>query len=146
MDAYWTTWVLMCGHWALGASDCDLNTMRLYCVACTKDVRIKERAFQVNENYNPHNIPWRSTVIPEGEESPKLTPVKAKEWKWRVAGDGTYFAPFWVEAFNMREAWAHASDILAGSDTVDVGSRYKRFYGTVDTHIVSITREDKVNL
>jgi hypothetical protein len=69
--------------------------------------------------------------------------------RWKVTGDGMYFQPFWVEAETLHTASAVASDILAGG-SVDMqnsiginGQRqYKRHYRTVETHIVSIVRDN----
>lgn len=72
---------------------------------------------------------------------PKPKPyVPRPEPKWKVTGDGMFFSPFWVEAPTMTRARARACDILAGSNTGERGGR--RYYGTVDKHIVSIVRED----
>jgi hypothetical protein len=58
---------------------------------------------------------------------------------WKVQGDGNYFSTFYVEAEHITEAMARATDILAGADNETPG-RGKRFYGTVETHIVSIAK------
>lgn len=72
---------------------------------------------------------------------PRTVYTPPKQYKWKVTGDGAYFSPFWVEAESASMAKAKAEDILAGS-TTGVLRTGKRFYGTVDTHIVSIVRED----
>lgn len=76
------------------------------------------------------------------------------QFKWKITGDGMFFQPFWVEAEDIGSAIAMAKDILAGSDSAHGNAwdyessgyyeptRSKRFYGTVDTHIKSVTRED----
>lgn len=70
---------------------------------------------------------------------------------WLIKGDGKFFTDFYVKADKLCTAAARASDILAGSDTVEpwggAGNwpsnvQGKRFYGTVEQHIVSIERTD----
>jgi hypothetical protein len=79
------------------------------------------------------------------EYSDTVTPPLApKSWRWRVEGDSTYFSPFWVEAPNLRYASARANDILAGADRDEPPYASGRHYNTVENHIISITREDKV--
>lgn len=67
---------------------------------------------------------------------------------WQVKGDGKFFHTFYVPAANLHTASARASDTLAGSDTEEPWGgvnnwnypKGKRFYNTVEKHIVSITR------
>ena len=69
---------------------------------------------------------------------------------WQVKGDGYFFHTFYVPAANLHTATARASDALAGSDSeaAPYGSGYgfsgartgRRFYNTVEKHIVSITK------
>jgi hypothetical protein len=72
---------------------------------------------------------------------------------WQIKGDGYFFHTFYVPAANLSTAAARASDALAGSDTAerpyngyssDFGYKRagKRFYNTVEKHIVSITKTD----
>lgn len=68
------------------------------------------------------NVPWTPPV----------------NYLWKVTGDGYFFHDFYVEGEDHSRAKAHAEDALAGSDgTQKVG---RRFYGTVDKHIKSITK------
>lgn len=69
------------------------------------------------------------------------TPWKPTNYLWKVTGDGMFFHDFFVPAENYNTARARAEDILAGSDgTQHLG---KRFYGTVDSHIVKVERHGK---
>lgn len=75
------------------------------------------------------NMPWRRTSPPVYER-----PVN---YLWKVTNAGLFFHDFYVEGETYSQAEAHAKDALAGSATRDVG---KRFYGTVDQQIKSITK------